>query len=83
MFEGRVSNRFKQTFVKSILKEVVSENAISFTPISLTSALSEIFEKVVGEKLRTYLSETAHCNHCRSDSEKNFENRCSFVCDWN
>ena len=55
--EGKFPNQLKQAFVVPIFKKGDPENANNYRPISITSALGKLFEKILRQQINEYLAE--------------------------
>ena len=55
--EGKFPNHLKQAFVVAIFKKGDPENANNYRPISKTSALAKLFEKILRQQINEYLTE--------------------------
>ena len=51
IFEGSFPQQLKQAHITPIFKNVDAEDPKNYRPISVTSALAEIFEKILKSKL--------------------------------
>ena len=55
--DGKFPNHLKQAFVIPIFKKGDLENATNYRPISITSALAKLFEKILRQQIREHLTE--------------------------
>ena len=71
-YEGKFPNRLKQEFVTPIFNKGFSENPNICWPNSITSALSKVFEKVIREKMTTWISQSSLLNPLQFEFQKKF-----------
>ena len=73
IIEGKFPNHLKHALVTPIYKKGNREDPCNYRPISITSALSKIFEKVLRKQMKEYLEE----NQLLSETQFGFRARFS------
>ena len=70
--EGRFPSECKRADVYPVFKKGDTEDPSNYRPISITAAISKIFEKVIREQIMEYLNENKLLSQVQFGSRKNF-----------